>query len=275
MKDFANIDFTTGAFPSVTADQSSGPTVRDGCPLDADWVNDLFGAFQALVSKAGITPSGNNESSTSSDILDAIRKISGSPGEITFWGGRSEDPIVHENRLMVLGGQVIAINSYPELAAAVYCGDANNFTASAFYKTNDAGGLTRTVLGTYLVLPNCAGGFVRALAGSYSSADPNRTSLGTDDEPGSEQAFQAGSHEHNVGWNDGGVAKELDATSYWLYNSDPGGGAVEDDFLSRGSQTLSSTVAGDAKTYLGGYTLASPDNESRPNNTAFYLMIRY
>ncbi len=88
MKDFALIDFTSGTFPSVTADQSSGPTVRDGAPLDADWVSDLWGAFQALLNKAGVTPSGVTEAWAASDIMDSIRKIAGSPGEILFWGGR-------------------------------------------------------------------------------------------------------------------------------------------------------------------------------------------
>ena len=273
MKDFANIDFTTGAFPTVTADQSSGPTVRDGAPLDADWLNDLWGSFQALLSKAGITPSGSNESTTASDILDAIRKISGAPGEITLWGGRSEDPIVHKNRLMVLGGQVIAIASYPDLVAAVYCGDANNPTASSFYLTSDAGGTVRSVLGTYLVLPNSAGKFVRALDGAYATKDTDRIAAGTEDEPGSSQAYQSGTHEHVVGWQSGLTKKKLVATE--LYTATAG---TLISYLALDSEIIdpaTSSTHGDGTTLAGGYDITTADDETRPMNTAFYLMIRY
>jgi len=60
-------------------------------------------------------------------------------------------------RLIALTGQVITIASYPELCTAVYCGDANNPTAPAFYKTSDAGGSTRSTSGAYMVFPDARG----------------------------------------------------------------------------------------------------------------------
>ena len=115
MKDFGNIDYTTGSFPNAVAEDSSGPTVRDGTPTVADWVNDLWGALQATLESADVTPSGATENATNSDFLDSIRKVSGAPGEILFWGGRDSDFSAHANRLLLLAGQTVSIASYPEL----------------------------------------------------------------------------------------------------------------------------------------------------------------
>ena len=58
-------------------------------------------------------------------------------------------------------GAVISIASYSALATTIYCGDGNNPTAAFGYKTSDAGGLTRDTAGTYLVLPDLRGEFIR------------------------------------------------------------------------------------------------------------------
>ena len=276
MKDFALIDFTSGAFPDVTADQSSGSTVRDGTPLDADWVNDLWGAFQAILTKAFVTPSGSSEASTVSDVLDSIRKIAGAPGEIVYWGGRDSDAITHGNRLLLLAGQVISLATYPELTTAIYCGDTANPTASSFYKTSDAGGTTRSTSGTYLVLPDCRGAFIRALNGAAGTRDTGRIADGTEYEPGSIQSYQAGTHDHLSGWWSSPVVKSVENTDYWVYPADPGGSAVEDTFVNARATAIDPvTNLGDGRTYLGGFDTTGTDEETRPANLAFHLMIRY
>jgi len=276
MKDFALIDFTSGTFPDVTADQSSGPTVRDGAPLDADWVNDLWGSTQALLNAADVSPSGSAESSSASDVLDSVRKISGAPGEILFWGGRDADPVTHENRLILLAGQVISIASYPELVAAVYCGDSANPTAESFYKTSDAGGTTRSTSGTYLVLPDCRGYFVRGLNGTTATVDTGRIADGTEAEPGSAQSYQAGLHDHYTGWWTGLQTNTIENIAYWVYPTDPGGSAVEDNFLApRASAINPPSVVGDGRVFNGGYDVTGTDEETRPRNIAFHCMIRY
>ena len=65
--------------------------------------------------------------------------------------------VVATRRVIALTGQVLTIASYPELCAAVYCGDANNPTADCFYKTSDAGGTTRSTSGTYMVMADARG----------------------------------------------------------------------------------------------------------------------
>lgn len=58
-------------------------------------------------------------------------------------------------------GSAILISSYSTLSTAIYCGDANNPTAVWGYKVTDAGGVTRSTAGTYIVIPDLRGYFVR------------------------------------------------------------------------------------------------------------------
>jgi hypothetical protein len=75
MLDFSGLNNTTGSFPNVEATDASGPTLRDGTPITASLVNDIWGGFQAILNEAGTTPSDNVETSSASDLLDSIRKI--------------------------------------------------------------------------------------------------------------------------------------------------------------------------------------------------------
>ena len=66
---------------------------------------------------------------------------------------------------MKLNGTVIPINSTSQnLVDAVYCGDANNATASFFYKCTDSANPTtsRSTAGTFFVLEDTRGRFPRA-----------------------------------------------------------------------------------------------------------------
>ena len=285
MKDFSAIPFTTGTFPDVTADQSSGATVRDGAPLHADWVNDLWGAFQAMLDAADVTPSGSAESSSASDILAAIRKIAGAPGEILYWGGNSRAYAAHENRLLSLEGQVITIANYPELVDAVYIGNAynSNVLYTAFYKTSDAGGTTRSTSGAYMVLPDCRGQFLRGInlnrvTGNY---DIERTDAGTTTVPGSIQNYQPGAHMHLVGALDHlSALNKVDSEAVYVYPAGPGtsgaGTTQQLDALDRTGTLLSAANPGSLQTSVDGYDPAlALDIETRPDNIAFYVMIRY
>ena len=76
MKDFADIDNSSGAFPDVVAVDCSGPGETDGFALVADYFTDIMGAFQALLNEISETPSGSAESgSGTSQILNAIKML--------------------------------------------------------------------------------------------------------------------------------------------------------------------------------------------------------
>lgn len=46
-----------------------------GTPLEAAWVNDVWGFFQNLLTEGGVTPSGNPDEVGASQYLDALIKI--------------------------------------------------------------------------------------------------------------------------------------------------------------------------------------------------------
>jgi hypothetical protein len=149
---------TDGAsFPDTKAVNVTAPGAGDGTEFVELLVNDIWGRAQALMDYAGLTPDGVTEAPDTAQFLEALAKgYAIGPGiGVTYW--KSGTPIANGDRVLLLQGQVILISSYPLLVAAIYCGDANNATAPAFYKTSDAGGTTRSTSGTYLVLPDLRG----------------------------------------------------------------------------------------------------------------------
>lgn len=145
------------AFPNTEAVNVSAPGAGDGTEFVALLVNDIWGRAQAIMDYAGLTPDGVMEAPGTAQIIEALCKGLGvGPGMgVMYW--KNDTPAALGDRVLLLQGQVILIATYPLLAAAVYCGDANNATAPAFYKTSDAGGTTRSTAGTYLVLPDTRG----------------------------------------------------------------------------------------------------------------------
>ena len=148
---------TSGAFPDILAINETAPGAADGTEFVAALVNDIWGRAQALMDYAGLSPDGVTEAPDTAQILEALCKGFGiGPGMgVIYW--KNGAPATNGDRVLLLQGQVILIATYPLLAAAVYCGDAKNATAPAFYKTSDAGGTIRSTAGTYLVLPDTRG----------------------------------------------------------------------------------------------------------------------
>lgn len=94
-----------------------------------------------------------------------------------------------------LNGTVIPIDSSSAgLAAAVYCGDANNATAEFFYKcTNPASpSSTRSTAGTYLVLEDTRGRFPRSWVDGGGALDVGRSLWAY-------QSQEVGPHNHPYG----------------------------------------------------------------------------
>lgn len=163
MLDFSTIPNTTGAFPSVVSNNVSAPGAADGTPVLKNWIDQVFGAFQALLNEAGLTPNAVSESSTNSQIVDAIKAISGTPGQIITWVGQESDPAIVGVRALALQGQGILRANYADLDTAIYCGNSNNATASSCFRADDAAGTSRNTSGVYLILPDMRGRFLRGL----------------------------------------------------------------------------------------------------------------
>lgn len=66
----ASADYPFGQARNVTT-----PGDGTGTPLEQAWVNDLFGWQQALLTEAGITPSGVPDTARNSQHLDALRAL--------------------------------------------------------------------------------------------------------------------------------------------------------------------------------------------------------
>lgn len=76
-----------------------------------------------------------------------------------FYAMRSTPP----TGALAIDGTAVLISTYSALATAIYCGDANNGSASWGYKatTSVSPSSNRSTSGTYIVLPNGAGEFMR------------------------------------------------------------------------------------------------------------------
>ncbi len=146
------------AFPGTLAVNVSAPGAGDGTEFVKLMVDDIWGRAQALMDLAGIVPDGVTEAPGTAQIIEALCKGFGiGPGiGVTYW--KNDTPVAHGDRVLLLQGQEIAIATYANLFAEVYCGDAANPTAPAFYATNGAG--VRTLPGagaTHFVLPDGRG----------------------------------------------------------------------------------------------------------------------
>jgi hypothetical protein len=62
-------------YPNGAARNESTPGDRNGFPLEKDWVNDLLGFLQALLSNAGAAPSGTPDKVGASQYLDALTLV--------------------------------------------------------------------------------------------------------------------------------------------------------------------------------------------------------
>jgi hypothetical protein len=288
MLNFSDFDNTSGSFPNVEATDSSGPTLRDGTPINANLINDIWGAFQAILSAAGTTPSDGVETSSASDLLDSIRKLGGAPGEIVFHASPSDSI---DANILPLKGQVITISAYQALVDATYVGDTNNPSGFVlgFFKCSDAGGTVRNTAGPYFRLPDCRGYFPRALAGAVTGIDAYRdyytTLYGIDlrNMAGSLTGYSPGQHVHDVETADG---EQVIAEINYVMRSNPGSVTGSAATVLTYPNTLykrTTAAAEDLKTQIGreippvliDYADNASYNEVYPRNVGFQLGIRY
>jgi hypothetical protein len=250
------------AFPNTGAVDSSGPLTTDGTEFIAAMINDfLWGPMQSLLDYTGQTPNGTVESPSNSQYLEAHRRAFSYPGEIiaAAW---NDDPATLGIRAIKMIGQGILRANYPELDAAVYCGDGNNATASAFFRADDAGGVTRNTAGVYLILPDARGYFIRGLD-TAAGIDPD----GASRDLGSIQDFAI----ENI-------------TGSFYARSDEGGSALVAGesgvfaIAAGASHTAITTYAGNSNSQTVTFdasTVINTDTETRGINIAFDLYIRY
>ena len=157
---FVNV---SGVFPDAVSVNASGPSATDGTEFVKGMIDDEWGARQAIMDHAKLTPDTVSEAPGTSQFVEAIQKgMAVGPGiGVVYW--KNDDPATLGDRVLLLVGQGVLRTSFPELDDAVYVGDSDNPTASAFYHANDAPGASRNPAGIYLILPDMRGYVLRGL----------------------------------------------------------------------------------------------------------------
>jgi hypothetical protein len=194
---------TNGTYPDTESQDVTSPGAGNGTPFLKPMIDDNWGANQALMDHAGLIPDGVQEANGLAERLLAMQRVAGHPGECVLWWGE-QDPAVVGARVMLLEGQFIDVNLYPDLAAAVYIGDANNdlsgfLTADGAFMKYSSPILDSAFLdtaGPWMYMPDARGMFLRGSDDTLSVDIATRFS-------GSIQAW--GMREHGHGIYDGGL----------------------------------------------------------------------
>lgn len=172
LSSFTNTD--GASFPDTKGINASGAGATDGTEFVKIFIDDLWGARQAIMDHAGLTPDTVTEAPDTSQFLEALLLIAGGAGEVVQYM-KNDDPSVLGDRILLLNGQGVLRASFPELDAAVYVGDSDNPTAAAFFRADNADGSSRNIAGIYLILPETRGYAPRGLD-IAASVDPDGTS---------------------------------------------------------------------------------------------------
>lgn len=248
----------TGSFPNVVSNNVTAPAAGDGTPYVKAGIDDAWGRFQDLLSRAGLTPNGSSEAAGNSQHFEALRRCFSAPGEVCLWHGQV-DPATLGLRLLLLEGQGILRANYPDLDAAVYIGDANNGNSSYpyYFRADDAAGTVRNIAGIYLILADSRGKSIR-------SWDPT----GVDDPEGSVRKFpdrqnnSIVAHGHNL---------TTSVTGYYAK-------LVDADLHGGGNDTCEFLPAASGDRLEAGTIQAGPDQNSqeiRMDNMGVKVCVRY
>jgi len=163
----------TGNWPGTLNINESAPDNFDGTPLLAEWVNNLWGWVQDVLTRADLSPDGNVEAEGASQISSAIQRMKGLPGEgMVWWGQLDPGSISDPPRVLLLDGSTILVANYQELVDNTHClvggvTDLNLFsefgTDAGFYRCNLPDGTDPNASGIYFKLPDLRGYFLRGL----------------------------------------------------------------------------------------------------------------
>lgn len=173
------------------------------------------------------------------------------PGELRAFARTSAPP-----GTLKANGAAVPVSTYQALTDAIYCGNANNPTASWGYRTNSAisPSGSRSTTGTFIVLPDARGEFIRGWSDGHTT-DSGRLLF---DMQGSQNA----SHAHYLYGDNSGSGPSGSPSSF---NS----GSNPVAAVSRSGAYLSVNA--------GGTQLISSDGggEARPRNIAALICIAY
>lgn len=132
------------------------------------WFHMITQEQRNVIVAAGLTP----DAADLTQLVQAIQLLGSLPaGAEIDWGGPIAPP-----GFMKLNGGVPLVTSVQKLVDNVYCGDANNATASFYYRCTDPlnPSTTRDIAGAYFVLKDARGRGARGLSDG-STLDAGRS----------------------------------------------------------------------------------------------------
>ena len=253
---YASFGYTNGVtFPDCAAVNSSGALSTDGTEFNKLMIdNYMFGRQQALLAHVGITPNGSSEANGASQEILALQRMGMYPGQLTFslW---NDTPINLGIRVIMLQGQGIVRANYPDLDAAIYCGDGNNATAESCYHADNSDGSSRNTAGAYLILPDARGIGIRGFGTNGKILKANGGSYIGATELGKLQTDQMQGHWH--------PAKNATNGSGNSYASASGGSAVAFSNAATIGTTHGALGVGDAIADASGNSTPRTGDETR------------
>lgn len=268
MKDYKGSygSLVVGDWPNTVAKNASGPSASDGTPFTKELIDDIWGGRVDLMVRAGLTPDGVTEANGASQFVQALHRAGLGPGIIVQ--SALNAATLATRRYLPIAGQVITVASYPELVAAVYCGDAANPTAPGFYRTSDAGGATRSTTGAYMVLPDARGLVIRGLGANTKIFCSNGNSYSGGEAIAEQLTDMMFGHRHSFGIG-GGFAAYAASNGPINY------------LVGNNGSNYGTTATLQAQGYIGGSTTDTvngtprPGPETRGASIAFQICITY
>lgn len=258
----------SGNFPSMAILPCSSAAVKDGTPITAAMHNDTWGLYQALMTKAGLTPSGSNETYSVSQLAQALRIIHGGAGELVPWMGTVESVFTALGlRLIKPVGQRVLCADYPELVEACYIGDDHNIDPGAPFTrwTASTAGYASTS-GLYFQLPDLQGLFPRGEGLIHGR------SFGGSSMIGQIVSSTVKEHRHILFYGTGTEDDEDTITTYAQNGVQVASGSGY--FVPRYSASSSPSASTPGLRAKQSFT-GSSANETRPYNFSVHWMLRY
>lgn len=115
---YTNAVAPTDAYPGGSFKNKTAPSATDGTPLEKQWANDIWGFGEAILSAAGVVPSGAPDTAIASDrfnaLMQLIRKFGVPAGACEFFG-----TTLAPDGWLIANGAEVSRSTYADLFAAV------------------------------------------------------------------------------------------------------------------------------------------------------------
>jgi hypothetical protein len=236
---YTKADAEAGVNALLTSLQKTGGVMTGALALAANAANPMEAVpkqqMDALASAIAATIA--DLATTIGNAITASAAIAAPTGEVCgFYRTTAPTGWLKANGVPVL------VATYPALTAEIYCGDANNATATVGYRTTSAvaPSTNRSTTGQYIVLPDHRGEFTRGLDDGRG-VDAGRVL-------GSAQTDMLKAHAHGPGSGTG--------------------------FLSTGPGGASSVNGAGNDLFFNGSTASTGGTETRPRNVALLMCIK-